>query len=300
MVTAFAVIATSAFVIDQKGMPDRSSPEIQKLLTGIAEGKKQRRIGIRQQSCHFKRETSQALSEDYSPCLPENHGNAVVILGDSHAADIWMGLSRAFPNLSIVQFTGAGCSLARSHVPNGHCAAMLDVANHWISKNTDKIEAVIHSQRAGHIMNGDPEKDVSVMLTDFSKVERLKAQLDGISSIGLPVYFWGPRPEFHPVMQVVVTRNRTMQAIKEHYHNADFSVFRSLDNDLKLYFSDHSVTYVSSIELVCTPTCPFMLPDGKPVFVDYAHWSPNGAALAVDQVVQGSEVLSTLLQAPTH
>ncbi len=149
-------------------------------------------------------------------------------------------------------------------------------------------------------MDGDPVADVSAMRTNFSRLDRASTKLEGILSDGVPIYFWGPRPEFYPVLQVVVTRNPTIKAIQRHYQKADISVFHSLDDDLEQYFSDHPVTYVSSIKLLCDPECSFALPDGKPVFLDYAHWSPGGAAFSVEKVVQKSDTLKTLFRAGTH
>ncbi len=300
MFAAIVVVAASAVVVDQNGLPKRSPPEIQNLLAEISNGKRERRIGIRRNSCHFKADTSQALAKDFSPCLPSDQSNAIVIFGDSHAADVWMGVSKSFPNRNFVQFTGAGCSLSRTDTPNGHCSVMLDVATKWISQNADSIDAVVYSQRAAHMMDGDPVADVLAMRTNFDQLDRVRTKLEGILSDGVPIYFWGPRPEFHPVLQVVVTRNPTLKAIQKHYQNADISVFHGLDDDLEQYFSDHPVTYVSSIKRLCDPECSFALPDGIPVFLDYAHWSPGGAAFSAEKVVQNSDILKTLFRAGTH
>jgi len=295
LATALAITLIGGKIHQNSGYSSRLSTEMQVLGDNIQEGKEARKEAIRQETCHFNGKTTLSLDERILQCLPTDLDDAIVVLGDSHAADIWVGLSNAYPDHTIVQLTGAGCDFGRVRARGNHCSGLVDFARSWLAENAGRIRAVIYSQRAAFAMRGDPERGSADLRPDADVLANLQTALEDFAELGIPIYFWGPRPEFHPELEVIANTYPTLEALKTHYHDADYSAFERLDEALAEQFSTSPVTYLSSIAPLCDPSCPILEEHDLPVIVDYAHWTPSGATLAVKRIVSGTEDLRLLL-----
>ncbi|WP_288944031.1 acyltransferase family protein [uncultured Roseovarius sp.] len=302
-VWALAITLTSGKIDEKHGYPDRLSGEMRALQERVAAAGIGRQEAIRLTTCHFTPDTAERLAGDLSGCLPDRAENAIVVLGDSHAADIWAGLSRAYPDRAVVQFTGAGCDRGRDPgeaglIDHAHCDSLQEISARWISDNKTDVAAVIYSQRAASMMLGDPVTDSASLASDLQRLDALEADLSRVAGQGVPVLFWGPRPEFHPSLDVATGTFPTLEALLAIYGEADMTPYRQLDDTLAARFADSPVTYFSSFVPLCTPECPLLIDGGEPAITDYAHWSPAGARLAISRIVTGTPVLEDLLGSP--
>ena len=302
-VTALVITLLGGRIDEMRGYPDRLSGEMRAVQDRITHAKAERRAAIRLTNCHFTPDTADALAEDMSDCLPTKVRNAIVVVGDSHAADVWVGLSDTFPDRTIVQFTGAGCDFGRSGAVEGlidrsHCSGLQTVSERWISENSEGIAAIIYSQRAASMLRGDPSKDGAVLAPDTEKLVALETALRRVAAHGNKVIFWGPRHEFHPALDVAVARFPNLDALGAVYANLNLKPYTDLDGTLAARFQASPVTYASSLVPLCDPDCPLILNDGTPAIVDYGHWSPSGARLAVSRIVRNTPVLEALLGVP--
>lgn len=290
---------------EMHGYPNRLSGEMRALQDRITSVDAERKADVRLTTCHFTPDTAARLVEDMSGCLPTKTENAIVVIGDSHAADVWAGLAAAYPDRTIVQFTGAGCDFghgvaAEGLIDRSHCSGLQTVSERWISENSEGIVAIIYSQRAASMLRGNPSKDGATLAPDTEKLVALETALRRVAAHGAQVIFWGPRHEFHPALDVAVARFPNLDALKAVYANLDLKPYTDLDGTLAARFQESPVTYASSLVPLCDPDCPLILNDGIPVIIDYGHWSPSGARLAVSRIVRNTPVLKTLLGVPEN
>lgn len=290
-VTVAVILAACTVIGTTRGLPGRLPPEIATMIDAIDTAKAARKGGIRTGSCYLTEDTGQPADEVLSACLPKVTDGAVVVLGDSHAADIWAALQGLYPDLPLVQLTGAGCQL--SQLPNRprHCRQMYDWAGEWLADNADRLAGVIYSERGAGMLDADPEQHRHVQ-PDPVRVDRVVAGLSRIDASGVPVMFWGPRPELHPEPIVRLQQLRSVEALRQDAGQWDIAAFRDLDGLIAERAAAAGLAYLSSLSAICAPTCPLFLADGGPVLTDYGHWSPRGGQMLAERVLGGQSPLS--------
>lgn len=304
-VVALVITLLGGRIDEMHGYPNRLSGEMRALQDRITTVVAEREAAIRLTTCHFTPDTAARLLEDMSDCLPTKTENAIVVMGDSHAADVWAGLVAAYPDRTIIQFTGAGCDLghdlaAKALIDRSHCTSLQTVSERWISENLEGIAAIIYSQRAASVLRGDPSKDGATLAPDTEKLVALETALHRVAAQGAQVIFWGPRHEFHPALEVAVARFPNLDALQTVYAHLDLKPYTDLDGTLAARFQASPVIYASSLVPLCDPECPLFLNEGTPAITDYGHWSPSGARLAVSRIVRDTPVLKTLLGVPEN
>ena len=293
-VTALSILGASLLINAQSGFPNRLSPETLALFEELDEALEARKIAGREGSCNG----SQAYPIDYEAsfdgCLPDAETGLIVVLGDSHAKDVYVGLRTAFPDAPLVQMTANGCALNKVVAPNTFCSPFFAFWNDWLSDNADRIAAVIYSQNGEglkrHAMGGIRQ------VPDLDDVSNLVANLRTYQFDNVPFIFWGPRASLEPSIEIAIARSSSREELRAYYDGqSDLSDF-ALDRQLSATFSDQSIRYVSTAPLICNPDCPSLTQGDHLFVVDRAHWTIEGADEAVRLVVQSDPVLQGLFK----
>ena len=293
-VTALFILGASLLINAQSGFPNRLSPETLALFEELDEALEERKIAGREGSCNG----SQAYPIDYEnafdDCLPDADTGLIVVLGDSHAKDVYVGLRSAFPDAPVVQATANGCALNKVVGPNTFCSPFFIFWRDWLAENEDRIAAVIYSQNGEglkrHAMGGIRQ------VPDMEDINNLVANLSAFQFGNVPFIFWGPRASLEPSIEIAIARSSSREELRTYYDGHSYNSDFSLDRLLSATFSDQSIRYVSTAPLLCNPNCPTMTQDDQLFVVDRAHWSPQGAKEAAQLVVQSDTTLRELLK----
>lgn len=282
-------IVLSGAVIADRGMVWRMPADLIALSEIGSIESAVRRARIRVSTCQFRANTAASYYEAFESCLPADRSNMVVVIGDSHAADIWFSLSEQYPDRSFVQLTGDGCSFGReAPVMDFECIDFLQFAEDWIEQNALNIDLVLYSQRAAHIMTGDPLGFGPALEISPQAQDRVLERLEAIANHGPTVVFWGPRAEYHPNVAIVLASSRSLAEMQRQYDENDLTIFETLDTELTALFADSTVVYSSSYQALCPNRCPVFRPDGGLMFTDYAHWTPAGGQFATQTILAAS------------
>ncbi|SMX42678.1 acyltransferase family protein [Actibacterium lipolyticum] len=282
--TVITTLVACGIVIDQKGIPSRLPKQMQALFEAVEDGKDARKLAIRQTTCHFSSKSKAVYDKLFDECLPKDRSDMIVVLGDSHAADLYAALSRNFADRNVVQLTGAGCAMTRTGPIRKTCADWHGEMLAWIEDNRQNIDAVLYTQRGAHLLFGDPELEEKLTIDDTAP-RRIRSTLETISQSGMPVWFVGPRPEFHPKIDVILARSRSMNKFHDEMGAIDLTVYGALDQMLQDEFAGSPVNYISSYDAICEDgRCDYTYGDNLPIFVDYAHWALKGGAYVVQQL----------------
>jgi len=119
-----AVLAGAAIVIvGLRGLPARFPPEAVRLAAYLQYDEA---AAFRSGTCFLtSRDARGALADE---CLRARPGQpSVLVLGDSHAAQLWYGLDRAMPGHAILQATASGCKPTMRHAAteDRRCARLI-------------------------------------------------------------------------------------------------------------------------------------------------------------------------------
>ncbi|KJZ19947.1 acyltransferase family protein [Loktanella sp. S4079] len=295
-VSGSAVTATvlSSLIIWQGGFPKRIPDEIMNLAHSLEIAEIERHDGVRDWTCNATTATNDSYFTDFQRCQPLEAEKFVVVLGDSHAADIYMGIQSLYPNLAIVQLTGNGCHLGKDIEVAGFCTPFFTFWRDWMLQNQDRIAFIIYGQSGASLIT---RKSGGVSRPDPEILTRLVNNLHRFVPANVPLHVWGPRPRFNPTLDIAIMQSKTIDEVTHFYPIQLFETERSLD----LWFSAHltgpSTTYHSSIEQLCDIYCPSLTVENEPFVIDYAHWSPAGAVEAVKRMIEGD---SNLRNAISH
>lgn len=290
---AVMVTAAGTDIASRRGYEWRVDRSLQPLYAAVREGKRDRRRAIRQDRCHFSTKNPDYLIH-FASCLPDRLDGAIVILGDSHAADIWAALAHAFPDRPLVQLTGAGCALSRPLDVAERCDLFYTHARGWLKQNGHRLGAVVYSQRGASAMGQGPDGFPTTY--DARAIQQLASALSELRQTVPRLLVWGPRPEFHPGIEVVLGRSQSAQDFAVHMAEIDTSAHMTLDRAIAERLAGTGISYLSSAAVLCPDdTCRFMSTDGtRPLIVDYGHWAPKGGREIVHDVLAAYPELSDL------
>jgi peptidoglycan/LPS O-acetylase OafA/YrhL len=266
IVGAVFIIFISALMFYTNGFNNffkkRLHQEEKNIYNMILNAKKSVKI-INNNNCHiWSNNISDNFLKIFNSCA-ENNKKSILIIGDSHAIDLFNALSYNIPkDTNLISISRDGC---RPAVKFEVCK-FKDIIN-FIDTNKELFELVIYHQKG------------SYLLTNYKKMPVRKLDLEEtttyLKSLKLKKLIWlGPRLE----PNIDFTKKISIKLIKK----KKFSLFekRELFSELDLVLSqasaNNAINYVSLIKLLNYQSETDYLRDSKLMFSDKTHWSTDG------------------------
>jgi peptidoglycan/LPS O-acetylase OafA/YrhL len=291
---AAAVISLASWQIHtERGYATRFPPEMIALLDDLEVAFDQRTESTREFTCNATANSGDRYFEIFESCLPTGQDNIIVVLGDSHAADVYMGLKAAFPNKSIVQLTGNGCNMTKRPDGTTFCAPFMSFWQTWLGDNAANIDAIIYTQSGGSLISQGPG---GVEYPDPNKLAEMDRNLQQYTTDDVPFFFWGPRPGFQPTIDIAIIGSEDRDALRTYYQDTSFGADFTLDDRLERHFAEDDVHYISTVDTLCRPLCPVLTEDDALFIVDYGHWSEQGAISASHSMINEMPELKAIFQ----
>jgi peptidoglycan/LPS O-acetylase OafA/YrhL len=260
---AAGLVATSAGVlIHTQGAPFRYSPEV---VLAASQLDFDTYAPWRWGSCSLGLDHTSFEVYDQPLCLPFTPGKRhYLLLGDSHAAHLWPGMSAVFPDLEIGQANVAGCNLMpdKSEDGNPTCRRMAEFI----------YDDLLNSKRVDTLI-------VSALWTrsDLPAIGRLASYARErhieIILIGPSVAYDLALPRLLANLAVACADPMGAQA----HINPNLT---SLDAQMATLARDEwKVRYVSYFGDLCATEagCPAYAAGGVPILLDSNHFTPAGA-----------------------
>ena len=258
-----AVIALGALAVAQRGFPARYTPQQLRIASYLKYDAgpmfRNGRCFLADSSREFFDPTCLAIDS-----LKKNY----LLLGDSHAAELWAGLRAAYPQLNFLQATAADCLPLITHslgeLP--YCTRIMDrVIRDFIPSH--KIDMVIIAARwkADH-------------------VDRIAATLDWFRERNIRVTLIGPTVVYDsPFPRLLLTAERANNPALPDAH-WDHSLIL-LDQQLAKIAAMHGAGYVSLIRMLCAGfRCSLEDSKGLPLFHDREHLTLEGSQLLAQRL----------------
>ena len=216
-----------------------------------------------------------------STCLHEDNARRqFLLIGDSHAADLYPGLSKVFPELNISQANATFCPPLVTE----------PVLRPEFASNCDKLSQFIFGDYLLH------HRVDTVLLSAFweeSQFAELGRTISWIRQHGMRVVVFGPSIEFAmPLPRILIASLRDHAPGRvEKYEKVEP---RQLDITMARLARDQwKVPYVSVFETLCTSrtelgrkgqgnrasSCPVYAAPGVPLLFDTNHFTAEGAEL---------------------
>jgi peptidoglycan/LPS O-acetylase OafA/YrhL len=218
---------------------------------------------------------------DEAECLQRIEGRQnYLLIGDSHAAHLWYGLSAAFDGVNILQATAAGCKPTMEQPSTGdfQCSRLM----HYVYEDYllhHKVDKVLI---AGRWEEGD--------------LPLLDATLAALKDRGISVVLIGP------IIQYDVALPRLLAISIQENNPAIFNDHRidqsRLDHRMKEIVRTRRISYVSLYDILChNDSCIEVVANGVPLQFDKAHLTGEGSVFVAQRIALSGELG---LQAAEH
>ncbi len=263
-----AVAVAAVIIIAADGLPARFSPAARAYAAYLDYGQSHFRDG----SCFIAASISDF---DRDKCLRPDVGRRnYLLIGDSHAAQLWYGLSELLDGVHILQATTAGCRPEFTQAKGGvtSCSQMMDYMFKDYLANNRVDRLLIGCRWVQRDLPGLEE--VLIWARDRS----------------IPVTLFGPMVEYDQALPRILAEaaeSNDPRAAERHQIKTNMA----LDSELGAIASKYGATYVSYYKLLCTSDrCLTTAPDGSPLLFDTDHLTKQGSSLVVRKLIETGQL----------
>jgi peptidoglycan/LPS O-acetylase OafA/YrhL len=265
-----SVAVLALLVVSGDGLPGRFSPMAVAYASYLDHGQAHFREG----KCFIVMPFTYS-DFDHQECLRQENGhNNYLLIGDSHAAQLWYGLSKSLTGVHVLQATAAGCmpefTQAARVAPS--CNLLMNyVFNNYLTSN--HIDRLLIAARWS-------ERDVP----------GLEVVLAWAKARAIPVTLFGPMVEYDlPLPRILANA-----AQQDNPTIADSHLVKNnehLDRTLRSLASEYSARYVSFYKLLCVSDhCLKLARDGSPLEFDTDHLTKAGSLLVVHKLMDAGQL----------
>ena len=182
----------------------------------------------------------------------------VLLMGDSHAAHLWTGLSTVWPGVDFLQATASGCTPVLDAAGARRCTTLMrEMFERFIPAH--KLDAVI----------------LSALWSD-ADIEPLRHTLEALRREGQRVIVFGPLPRYDVPMAALLARAVLHDDLDEVARHRLPSA-PGLDARMRAVVAPLA-TYVSTYDAMCPGgLCRLFAAPGVPMQFDYHHLTAPGA-----------------------
>jgi hypothetical protein len=213
---------------------------------------------------------------DPSTCLHQQDGKKnYLVLGDSHAAQLWYGLASAFDGANIMQATAAGCKPTLEQVREARVECTRLMNNIFTAYLPDHpVDALLIAAR-----------------WEESDLPRLARTIEWAKERGIKIVLFGPMVQYDSSLPRLLAAS-----IREHDpaipYNHRVAECARLDKKMSdLAAKQWSVRYVSFFGSLCKQqSCIEYAAQGVPLQFDYGHLTKDGSILLAQMLRQGDSL----------
>jgi peptidoglycan/LPS O-acetylase OafA/YrhL len=271
--TTLGMIVAAGCILVFRGFPSRySAQEVQ--IASYAKEQDSYRIG----TC-FLTSGNTAGDFDTKDCMRmDSSKKNYLLLGDSHAAQLWYGLANAFPRVNFLEATSSGCEPTLKHkvFDLRRCTATMDyVFNEFLPKT--HVDLVILAAR-----------------WESDDMDYIGPTIEALKQQGINVVLFGPIIQYDsplPRLLAVSLKNNNPSLPLRH----ELTKYRSLDEKMaSLASTQWNVPYVSYFKLLCPEhICLQYARKDIPLQFDYGHLTTQGSVLFAERVKGAGELVTT-------
>ncbi|WP_446743700.1 acyltransferase family protein [Silvibacterium acidisoli] len=255
-------VAAGVTTVHAKGFASRFPENVQRLESYI-----DYKPNYREGQCYFSSADSR-VSLDQAACLAVSSTKRnVIIVGDSHAAQLWYGFDKTFPNLNIMEATASGCRGVVHSEGGAYCVHLMnDIFSQYIP--THRIDTLVLASQW-------EAKDLSAIAetVEWARARNIKVLLFG------PIIHYD---QSLPRILALSADRKSEGTLADH----EVAGVKVLDARMKeLARSTWKVPYVSYFDLLCADgPCISLVDGGVPLQFDQSHLTSEGSEYVAQKV----------------
>lgn len=259
---ATVITLFAAVVLSTRGFESRLTPEAARVASYL-HYKSPYREGV----CFI---TSEESYEDFNKntCLREDPTRSnYLLIGDSHGAQLWYGLSTVLDGVNVMQATASGCKPVVHTSGDGRCTQLIQyMYSQFIP--THHVDKLLLAARWQEV--------------DLPQVTETIAWA---KSRGIKVVLFGPIVQYDMALPRLLVHSIVENDPSFPYHHR-LSYYTRLDREMKAYASSKwNVEYVSYFDTLCQrDSCVEYAQNGVPLQSDTSHLTKEGSVLVAEKL----------------
>jgi peptidoglycan/LPS O-acetylase OafA/YrhL len=252
-ITSVLVIAFYAYISD--GLRNRFPKDVADLASFM-------HYDARSQSREGRCFVTDSMTYDRSYCLSrDSYRQNFLVVGDSHAAHLWYGLSKVFQTINFMQATASSCppTMAHQQSISGRCRELTDFI-------------------FGDFLLHEPVDGVVLYAAwDNYDISQLPQAIDIAKKNARLVILLGPMVQYDQglpkiLANALLSGNPDLPFSHRKMENLD------IDRRMAELAAQKSIGYISFFQLLCDAnSCETVNSDGTPLLYDYGHLTSEGA-----------------------
>jgi hypothetical protein len=222
---------------------------------------------MRSRACLLRTEAEPFSQFDQAGCLRLSASQPNwLLLGDSHAADLWVGLDAANPQVNILQATATGCMPVMAGGGQRQCLDLMNfLFTDFIPKH--RFDAILISAR-----------------WKSDTVESLARTASALKPYAGRVVVLGPRVEYKRDLPWLLTASM-LRHDPSVVDRSRVGKQQSIDRLFADRLRDQGIEYVSLYTAICPGgKCQVTDQDGLPLAFDYGHLTASGSTFVAQQI----------------
>jgi peptidoglycan/LPS O-acetylase OafA/YrhL len=235
------------------------------------------------------------IEKRFDECA-QKFGKALVILGDSHAMNLFNAVYYNTRNPFVFGLSNGGC---RPHTPQPQCH--YDAFLEFISTRSNAVKAVVYAQAGFYLLEdsaGTPgsrdffkTQAVPLYAVNDTYVDLVEAYLRKVSA-HTKTYWLGPWTEPHLNARAVLQLALACNIRKLPIHANTIATFDALDRQIaKRLFGDPAITYVSANDILAMDWSKDLYSCDGSYWADTDHMSVLGEKRFGARLVQAIDLL---------
>jgi peptidoglycan/LPS O-acetylase OafA/YrhL len=213
---------------------------------------------------------------DYKPsvCLSAVSGKKnYLLIGDSHAAQLWHGLAHVLPDVNVMQATASGCRPVLRNAAHSSCTQLIDFiySSYLPSHHVDRLLLAAR---------WEPQD-----------LPQLAQTIAWAQQNNIPVTLFGPIVEYDTALPrlLVAALSKNDPSIPDRHQ---LTAFRQLDTKMQqLADGQWHVRYLSYYRTLCQAgRCVEYVNGDVPLQFDVSHLTDDGSIFAIQQFVQQGQL----------
>jgi peptidoglycan/LPS O-acetylase OafA/YrhL len=201
--------------------------------------------------------SSSAFRPDVCLALAHDRPNYLLI-GDSHANALWVGLHAALPEVNLMQATASGCKPLLPLSGHARCTGVLTTAIARLKQH--RVDALVITAR-----------------WQLADLPRLRGTVEQLGRYADRVILIGPTSEYLSALPALLARGILTGQSGLAARNLDRQRF-TVDAALHHAADGLHVAYISQLALLCPRrVCRAYTSDGTPMKFDYGHYTEAGS-----------------------
>lgn len=231
--------------------------------------------------CHFRMErVTIEFTAKFVSCA-ERHGQALVVLGDSHGIDVYNALSQSAAYPFLVGVVRGGC---RPHTPEPDC--QYDEFEAFLSRHGTSVKTIIYNQAGFYLVSDDTgapghrrlfrKRSIGFYQPNIAFIDKVALQLQRLAKY-TDVIWVGPWLEPH--VNVNVTRRLALNCwtVDVPIDRNIFATFERLDEAIAEHLKRYpGIAYLSSMKALSFSSKVDLFDCEQIYWKDGDHWSDAG------------------------